>query len=183
MYFCCGKKVNFRCCKRAWRNFLSTKPSVRLILINFAITKIELQLPKHTFNLNADKKQLDMEKRNKIIYWITTALMSFGMLGSGIAQISHAEEMNAILTHLGYPLYFMSIIGVWKVLGVVAILVPGFKLVKEWAYAGFFILMTGAFLSHLFVGDPFTDFLGPVFQTIFIVCSWYFRPENRKLIV
>lgn len=122
-----------------------------------------------------------MEKRNKIIYWITTALMSFGMLGSGIAQISHAEEMNAIITHIGYPLYFMTIIGVWKVLGVIAILMPGYKLLKEWAYAGFFFLMTGAFFSHIFVGDPASDLLGPIFQTVFILCSWYFRPADRKL--
>ncbi|HOY48132.1 MAG TPA: DoxX family protein [Flavobacteriales bacterium] len=119
--------------------------------------------------------------RNKIIYWVATALLSFGMLGSGISQLFHLKDMNEIITHIGYPLYFMYIIGVWKILGVIAILIPNFKLLKEWAYAGFFFLMTGALFSHLFMGDVGNAILGPLFQTLFIVTSWYFRPANRKL--
>ena len=122
-----------------------------------------------------------MQKRNTFIYWISTSLLCFGMLGSGIAQIAHASDMNAIITHIGYPLYFMYIIGVWKVLGVIALLVPGFLLVKEWAYAGFFFLMTGALVSHLAIGDGLKESIGPFFQTLFVVLSWYFRPANRKL--
>ncbi|MFZ1749359.1 MAG: DoxX family protein [Saprospiraceae bacterium] len=122
-----------------------------------------------------------MAKRNKIIYWTATALMSVGMLGSGISQILHLEEMNELITHVGYPLYFMYIIGVWKILGVIAILVPNFTLLKEWAYAGFFFLMTGALVSHLFMGDGGSAIFGPLFQTIFIVLSWYFRPADRRI--
>lgn len=122
-----------------------------------------------------------MEKRNKIIYWTATALLSFGMLGSGISQILHLEEMNELITHTGYPLYFMYIIGVWKILGVIAILIPKFTLLKEWAYAGFFFLMTGALASHLFMGDGGKAIFGPLFQTIFVVLSWYFRPADRKI--
>ena len=123
-----------------------------------------------------------MTKTNKIIYWISTALLSFGMLGSGISQVLHVKEMNELITHVGYPLYFMYIIGVWKILGVIAILIPKFKLVKEWAYAGFFFLMTGALVSHLFMGDSGKEIIGPLFQTIFVILSWYFRPADRKLI-
>jgi uncharacterized membrane protein len=119
--------------------------------------------------------------RNKIIYWVATALLSFGMLGSGISQLLHLKEMNELITHIGYPLYFMYIIGVWKILGVIVILIPNFKLLKEWAYAGFFFLMTGALFSHLFMGDGGNAILGPLVQTLFIVTSWYFRPANRKL--
>lgn len=122
-----------------------------------------------------------MEKRNKIIYWVATALLSFGMLGSGISQLLQLKDMNELITHVGYPLYFMYIIGVWKILGVIAILIPNFKLLKEWAYAGFFFLMTGALISHLFMGDGGNAIFGPLFQTIFIVVSWYFRPTNRKI--
>lgn len=122
-----------------------------------------------------------MTKTNKIIYWISTALLSFGMLGSGISQLLHVKEMNELITHIGYPLYFMYIIGVWKILGVIAILIPKFKLLKEWAYAGFFFLMTGALVSHLFMGDAGKAIFGPLFQTIFIILSWYFRPADRKL--
>jgi hypothetical protein len=123
-----------------------------------------------------------MTKNSKIIYWIATALMCVGMLGSGFAQLFHAKEMVDLIVPLGYPLYFMYIIGVWKILGVTAILSPGFKLVKEWAYAGFFFLMTGALVSHLASGDnSIKGIIGPFMQTIFIIFSWYFRPANRKI--
>lgn len=123
-----------------------------------------------------------MTKRNLIIYWAATALLSVGMLGSGISQILHAKEMEELITHIGYPSYVLTILGVWKVLGVVAILIPKFKLLKEWAYAGFFFLMTGAFISHLAMGDAGKAIFGPLFQTIFVLLSWYFRPANRKII-
>jgi uncharacterized membrane protein len=122
-----------------------------------------------------------MSTRNKIIYWTATALMSFGMTGSGIAQLLHLEDMNEIISHLGYPLYIMYIIGVWKILGVIVILIPKFGLVKEWAYAGFFFLMSGALVSHLFMGDGGSAIFGPLFQLIFITTSWYFRPADRKI--
>lgn len=123
-----------------------------------------------------------MTKRNKVIYWIATGLLSVGMLGSGISQLLHTKEMNELVSHVGYPMYFMNIIGVWKILGVIAILIPKFKLVKEWAYAGFFFLMTGALVSHLLIGDSGKAIYGPLFQTVFIILSWYFRPADRKLI-
>ena len=124
-----------------------------------------------------------MSKRNLIIYWIATALLSFGMLGSGISQLIRHPDIIAITDHLGYPIYLASILGTWKVLGVIALLLPGYKLLKEWAYAGFFFAMTGAFVSHLFMGDPVSDMLGPIFQTIFIILSWYFRPDSRKFAI
>ena len=124
-----------------------------------------------------------MEKRNKIIYWIATAMLSFGMLSSGLMQILHTKEMVNLVVPLGYPSYFLYIIGIWKILGVMAILIPGFERMKEWAYAGFFFLMTGAFISHLAAGDAsLKTLIGPFMQTIFILLSWYFRPANRKLI-
>jgi uncharacterized membrane protein len=124
-----------------------------------------------------------MEKRNLIIYWIATGLLSFGMLTSGLAQLLHAKQMVDLIVPLGYPLYFLYIIGTWKILGVIAILLPRFKLVKEWAYAGFFFVMTGALISHLASGDDsIKGIIGPFMQTIFIILSWYFRPANRKII-
>ena len=123
-----------------------------------------------------------MEKRNKIIYWVATALLAFGMLGSGLAQIFQAKDMIALVVPLGYPLYFLYIIGTWKILAVIAILLPRFKLVKEWAYAGLFFAMTGALISHLAIGDNgIQAIIGPLMQTIFIILSWYFRPADRKI--
>jgi|SRR5450432_1342147 uncharacterized membrane protein len=123
-----------------------------------------------------------MEKRNLAIYWTATGLMSVGMLSSGLAQIAHAKQMVDLVVPLGYPLYILYILGVWKILGVIAILVPGFKLLKEWAYAGFFFVMTGALISHLASGDhAIKGIIGPFMQTIFIILSWYFRPANRRI--
>ena len=125
-----------------------------------------------------------MEKRNKIIYWVATALLSFGMLGSGTAQIFQAKDMIALVVPLGYPLYLLYIIGTWKILAVIAILLPRFKLVKEWAYAGLFFVMTGALVSHLASGDyNIKALIGPLMQTVFIILSWYFRPPSRKISV
>ena len=125
-----------------------------------------------------------MEKKKLIIYWTSTALLAFGMLVSGLQQIFHAKGMIDIVVPLGYPLYFLYIIGVWKILGVTTILIPGFKLVKEWAYAGLFFVMTGALVSHLASGDySLKGIIGPLMQTIFIILSWYFRPSDRKIIL
>jgi uncharacterized membrane protein len=123
-----------------------------------------------------------MEKRNKIIYWVSTGLLAFGMLASGLQQLFHTKEMVDMITPLGYPIYFITLIGVWKILGVIAILVPRFKLLKEWAYAGFFFAMTGAIVSHLASGDySLKGIIGPLMQTVFLVLSWYFRSADRKM--
>jgi uncharacterized membrane protein len=124
-----------------------------------------------------------MTKRNKIIYWVATIFLSFGMLAGGIQQVLQIGGYNEIVTKLGYPLYLLSIIGTWKIIGVVAILIPKYKLVKEWAYAGFFFVMTGAAISHIIVGQPFVEAMPAIVLLVTIVVSWYFRSADRKLII
>ena len=124
-----------------------------------------------------------MKKRNKIIYWIATIWLSLGMLSTGIVQLLQTEEEVDMMTRLGYPVYFLTIIGVWKILGVVAMLIPKFPLQKEWAYAGFFIAMSGAVISHLINGDEAKEIFGPTLLLILTMVSWYFRPADRKLIL
>jgi hypothetical protein len=128
-----------------------------------------------------EKTKNSSEKRNKIIYWIATLWLSLGMLSGGIAQLFQAKETVEGITHLGYPVYFLTIIGLWKILGVVALLIPGFLLIKEWAYAGFFFLITGALYSHIACGDEAKQIFGPILLTVLILVSWYFRPANRKI--
>lgn len=122
-----------------------------------------------------------MTKRNKIIYWVATLWLALGMVSSGIVQLLHVKEEVDMMTHLGYPLYFLTIIGVWKMLGVAAVLLPKFPLVKEWAYAGFFFTMSGAVVSHAVAGDGAKEFFGPVLLLILTVVSWYFRAADRKI--
>ena len=123
-----------------------------------------------------------MTKRNKIIYWIATIWLSLGMVSTGIVQLIKMKEEVDMMTHLGYPLYFLTILGVWKMLGVIAVLIPKFPLVKEWAYAGFFFAMSGAIFSHLAVGDEAVAIFGPTLLIILTIVSWYFRPADRKVI-
>ncbi|OOQ59497.1 DoxX family protein [Mucilaginibacter pedocola] len=123
-----------------------------------------------------------MEKRNKIIYWIATLWLSLGMASTGVVQLIHLEDEVKMMSHLGYPVYFLTIIGVWKLLGVIAVLLPKFALIKEWAYAGFFFVASGAVFSHLAAGDGAKEFFGPMLLVALTITSWYFRPADRKLV-
>ncbi len=123
-----------------------------------------------------------MNKRNKIIYWVATIFLSFGMLAGGVQQMLQIGGYNQIVTQLGYPLYMLSILGTWKILGVIAILIPKRPLLKEWAYAGFFFAMSGAAISHFAVGEAFVEALPSMILLLVVVLSWYFRPADRKLI-
>jgi hypothetical protein len=129
-----------------------------------------------------------MTRRNKVIYWISTLWLASGMLATGTLQLFKANAEGALappgvygITHLGYPVYFLTILGVWKIFGVVALLIPKFPLLKEWAYAGFFFAMTGAAFSHIAVGDPVEELLPSLLLLILTVVSWYFRPADKKL--
>ena len=122
-----------------------------------------------------------MSKRNKIIYWIATLWLGLGMTATGIVQLIRNNDEVRLITHIGYPVYFLTIIGVWKILGVIAILAPKFPVLKEWAYAGFFFAMTGAVVSHLACGDGAKELFGPSLLIVLTVVSWYFRPADRKV--
>lgn len=126
-----------------------------------------------------------MSKRNKIIYWIATGWLSLGMVSTATVQLLKMREGQGALdsvTHLGFPAYILTILGVWKVLGVVAVLVPKFPLVKEWAYAGFFFVMTGAMFAHIAVGDPASAIFPSLLLLVLTIVSWYLRPAERKII-
>ena len=122
-----------------------------------------------------------MTRGYKIIYWISTGWLSLGMLSTGLVQLLRVEQEVDKITQLGYSDYILIILGIWKILGVVAVLVPGFPLLKEWAYAGFFFAMSGAVFSHIAVGDDIKQLFGPLLLLILTVVSWYFRPEGRRL--
>lgn len=122
-----------------------------------------------------------MTKRNKIIYWIATLWLSLGMLSTGIVQIIKMENEVTMMKNLGYPLYILTILGIWKILGVITVLIPKFPILKEWAYAGFFFAMSGAVFSHLANGDAGKDFFGPILLLVLTFVSWYFRPADKKI--
>ena len=122
-----------------------------------------------------------MTKRNKIIYWVATVWLALGMVSTGSVQLIKMKEEAEMFTRLGYPDYLLTMLGIWKMLGVVVILIPKTPLLKEWAYAGFFFAMSGAVISHLAVGDPAKELFGPTLLIVLTALSWYFRPADRKL--
>ena len=126
-----------------------------------------------------------MTKGRKIIYWIATVWLALGMVSTAVVQVFQAKEGQGgadMVIHLGYPVYLLTILGIWKFLGAVAVVIPKFPLLKEWAYAGFFFVMSGAILSHIAVSDPVKAILPSLLLLMLTVVSWYVRPADRKII-
>lgn len=121
-------------------------------------------------------------KRNKIIYWIATIWLALGMVSTGIVQLTKMKEEADKITQLGYPIYLLTILAIWKILGVITVLIPKFPVLKEWAYAGFFFAMSGAVFSHLASGNDAKELFGPMLLLILTGVSWHFRPADRKII-
>lgn len=114
-------------------------------------------------------------------YWAATGLFAFAMLGSGAMNASGAPEILEGMKHLGFPEYLPRILGVWKLLGVAAILAPRLPRLKEWAYAGFLFNLTGAAASHAFSGDAIGQILPPLVLLSVGMLSWWLRPADRRL--
>lgn len=117
-------------------------------------------------------------KRIKIFYWIVTGLLAaLSVLGS-VLDISLAQQAVDLITHLGYPVYFVPFIGVLRLLGIIAILIPGFPRIKEWAYAGLVFDMGGALYSHIATGDPFSVF-APALIALLLSLGSYFLYHKK----
>ena len=116
-----------------------------------------------------------------IAFWTTTILGPTSFVIGGVLGLTQSEEMRTGMQHLGYPLYFAMILGTWKLLGAVAITVPGLPRLKEWAYAGFVFDLTAAAVSHMAVGDRLGDVLAPLVFLGLVLTSWALRPESRRL--
>jgi len=122
-----------------------------------------------------------MTKRNRIIYWIATSWLALGMFSTGLVQLLQMEDAS-FTKELGYPPYFLILLGTWKILGVPVLFLPRSPLLKEWAYAGFFFAMSGAIVSHLASGSPATEAAPSLLLLVLTITSWYFRPVEKRLI-
>ncbi len=129
-----------------------------------------------------------MSKRNKIIYWVATIWLALGMVATGVQQLLHLAVEGALsppgaygIKLLGYPVYILTVLGVWKLLGVVTLLIPRFPALKEWAYAGFFFLLTGALYSHIAVGHAWAELFPASLLLVMLALSWWLRPVERKI--
>jgi hypothetical protein len=122
------------------------------------------------------------ERGRAIAYWLTTIFGPASFVVGGTLFLARGDEQLAVLAHLGYPAYLLTILGVWKWLGALAIVAPGLPLLKEWAYAGFFFDLTGAAASHAFAGDGLGAILPPLFFLGLVMASWALRPPSRRLV-
>jgi hypothetical protein len=118
-------------------------------------------------------------KPKTIAYWITTGLFAALFLASGGAELASAPAVVAAMRPLGYPPYFLTILGTWKVFGAGALLAPRLPRLKEWAYAGIFFDLTGAAASHAFSGDPPGKIATPLVFLVIAAASWALRPPSR----
>lgn len=116
-------------------------------------------------------------------YWVTTALVALAMGLGGVMDLMQPAELMEAMRHLGYPDYFPTVLGLWKVAGAIAVLAPGLPLLKEWAYAGIVFDLTGAAASHAFAGDDVGKVLTPLVLVAIAAASWWLRPESRRLAV
>ena len=125
-------------------------------------------------------------KAGRITYWIATLWLALGMVSTGLVQILHMKEgtggMDSMI-QLGYPVYLLTLLGTLKILGVVTILIPRLPLLKEWAYAGFLFLLTGAAYSHIASGEAWSSLFPAFLLCVLLFLSWYFRPASRKFII
>lgn len=116
-----------------------------------------------------------------IAYWLLTLLVAFEMAAGAVWDLLRIEYVRVVITHLGYPLYLLDILGVWKLPCALVLLVPRFPRLKEWAYAGAVFDYTGAAASHLFAGDGSGQWVGPLAFAGFTLASWALRPPTRRL--
>jgi uncharacterized membrane protein YphA (DoxX/SURF4 family) len=120
-------------------------------------------------------------KAKNIAYWATTVIVALLLLSAGVAQVTLQRQNVEGFTRLGYPIYFMVLLGVWKLLGGIALLVPRFPRVKEWAYAGIFIDFSGATVTHAVSGDDVGHIVTPIVCIAVLFASWALRPTSRTL--
>jgi uncharacterized membrane protein YphA (DoxX/SURF4 family) len=121
------------------------------------------------------------QRARTIAYWITTILGPASFVIGGYLHLTRDPQVMTTLAHLGYPPYFAVIMGAWKLLGAIAVVVPGIPRVKEWAYAGFFFDLTGAAATRAFVGDGAADIAAPLVFLALVAASWALRPASRQL--
>ncbi len=114
-------------------------------------------------------------------YWVSLALFSLAMGFGGVADLMKNPDIMESMKKLGYPEYLAMILGFWKICGVIAILLPGLGLLKEWAYAGFFFDLTGASISHVMVQDDMGKVIIPLVILAIGGCSWLLRPDSRRI--
>mgnify|MGYP001548955788 FL=1 len=114
-------------------------------------------------------------KKTKIGFWSPTGILSALILMGSIPNLLSSHDSQEMFKHLGYPMYLSPFLGLAKTLGIIAILVPGFPRLKEWAYAGLFFDITGAMYSGISTGDPIVQWLPVLIGYVLIFGSYIYH--------
>lgn len=114
-------------------------------------------------------------KKTKIIYWIFTVLLIAMMLMSAVTSLMPNPQGEAMMKTIGYPYDVLYLLSVAKILGIIALLVPGFSRLKEWAYAGFTFDLIGATYAFIMVGTPVTDLVFMLAGLVFVFGSYIYH--------
>jgi uncharacterized membrane protein YphA (DoxX/SURF4 family) len=120
-------------------------------------------------------------RAKKIMYWVTTLLVATAYFVTGIGNLIPVAHIARDMSHLGYPPYFLYVLGTWKILGAIVIVFPKVPRLKEWAYAGMVFDLTGAAFSRSATGDPVMMVIVPVAIAGIVMISWALRPEAAML--
>jgi uncharacterized membrane protein len=130
---------------------------------------------------DANKKPEKSQRGKLIVYWITTVLIAFVLISGGIVELANSKEAIDGMLSLGYPVYFTHLLGYWKIAGGIVLLAPRLSLVKEWAYVGVFLDMTGAFMTHIVCHSVAYHLVITGLFSLLTVLSWALRPATRKI--
>ncbi len=132
--------------------------------------------------INQAEREKKQSKWRLIVYWIVTVYLAFESIFSAIWDFDWLNKglANPLMQHLGYPSYFIVIKGICTLLAAPVFVLPGMRLLKEWAYFGTFLIYLGAIASHLAVGDGFRTLIGPIIFLSITITSWALRPDSRR---
>lgn len=133
--------------------------------------------------MNAEPSSTESKRPawKNIVFWIATGLIVVSQFASGVLDWMKYEEIAKGILSLGYPEYLMYILGTCKIAGAIVLAIPGFKRLKEWAYAGFVFDFGGAFASHALNGDSPGEMAPPLIALVILLASYFLCPPGRKI--
>jgi DoxX-like protein len=134
-----------------------------------------------TFSVNVTGSSTQMTPK-RIAYWLCTGLVAFFIGTGGLAYATQVPDVVQGVVALGFPVYFVVLLGIWKVLGSIVIVLPGFRVAKEWAYAGIMFDLTGAAAASYATGPEWWHVAAPLSIGMLVCASWALRPTSRSLL-
>jgi uncharacterized membrane protein YphA (DoxX/SURF4 family) len=110
-------------------------------------------------------------KANKIVYWVSTSIVAVMMIFAAWSYITN-NQLKQAFVHLGFPSYFRIELAIAKITGAIILMIPYKTRIKEWAYAGFAIVFTSAFIAHISSGDPVSVYIMPAIFLVILATSY-----------